>query len=188
MMLREEAFQLLQEHVETKRILKHSLAVEAAMIAYAKKFDEDQAYWGLVGLLHDIDFEKYPEEHPMKSPEIFKANGFDEEFINTVLSHGSIVDVPRDSNIRKTLHAVDEMASFIIAIALMRPNKLEGLKLKSVKKKMKDKAFARAVNREELTSSAEELGIDFAEHVDIIVNGLMEREAVLATEGLSLLE
>lgn len=188
MMLREQAFTLLKEHVETKRVLKHSLAVEAAMIAYAKKFDEDQEYWGLVGLLHDIDFEKYPEEHPMKSPEIFEANGFDKEFIDTILSHGSMTDFPRDTNAKKALHAVDEMASFILAIALVRPNNLEGLKAKSVKKKMKDKAFARAVNREELTSSAELLGVDFAEHIDIIVNGLIEREAVLSTEGLSLLE
>ena len=188
MMTRDQAFVLLQEHVETKRVLKHSLAVEAAMMAYARKFGEDEHYWGLVGLLHDIDFEKYPEEHPMKSPPILEANGFDQTFIDTILSHGTAAQVPKDTNVRKALHAVDEMASFIIAIALMRPNKLEGLKAKSVKKKMKDKAFTRAVNREELVSSMEALGMEFAEHVDIIVEGLKERESVLSNDGLSLLE
>lgn len=188
MMTRDEAFELLQEYVETKRVLKHSLAVEAAMMAYARKFGEDEDYWGLVGLLHDIDFEKYPDEHPMQSPPIFEAHGFDQAFIDAILSHGSRVDVPRDSNVKKALHAVDEMASFIIAIALMRPEKLEGLKAKSVKKKMKDKAFARAVNRDELVSSVEALGVDFAEHVDIIVEGLKEREAILEPQGLSLLD
>lgn len=188
MLTRDEAFTLLKEHVETKRVLKHSLAVEAAMRAYARKFEEDENYWGLVGLLHDIDFEKYPEEHPMKAPPILEANGFDQDFIDTILSHGSVSDVSRDTQVRKALHAVDEMASFIIAVALMRPTKLEGLKAKSVKKKMKDKAFARAVNRDELVSSVEALGVEFAEHIDVIVEGLKEREAVLSQEGLSLLE
>ncbi len=101
MMTRDQAFVLLQEHVETKRVLKHSLAVEAAMMAYARKFGEDEHYWGLVGLLHDIDFEKYPEEHPMKSPPILEANGFDQTFIDTILSHGTAAEVPKDTNVRK---------------------------------------------------------------------------------------
>lgn len=186
-MNRDKALNLLKEHVKTDRVFRHSLAVEAAMIAYAKKFGEDPTRWGLLGLLHDIDFEKYPEVHPEKAPELLKDNGLDDEFINSILSHGSNSDIARDNMERKCLHAVDEMASFIIAVALMRPTKLEGLKAKSVKKKMKDKAFAKAVNREEMTSSMEEMGMEFAEHIDIIVAGLVEHEALLAADGYALL-
>ncbi|TCO74425.1 HDIG domain-containing metalloprotein [Marinisporobacter balticus] len=187
-MERKEALTLLKEHVKTDRVFRHSLAVEAAMVAYAMKFGEDENYWGLLGLLHDIDFEKYPEEHPNRSPEILEAANFDETFIASILSHGSTSKIPRDSKERQCLHAVDEMASFIIAIALMRPTKLEGLTSKSVKKKMKDKAFAKAVNREELTASAEALGVEFSDHVDTIVNGLIAHEAKLQKEGYSLLD
>ncbi|WP_291569015.1 MULTISPECIES: HDIG domain-containing metalloprotein [unclassified Clostridium] len=187
-MERKEALALLKEHVKTDRVLRHSLAVEGAMIAYAIKFGQDEDYWGLLGLLHDIDFEKYPEEHPNRAPEILEAAGFDETFIASVLSHSSETKIPRDSKERQCLHAVDEMASFIIAIALMRPTKLEGLNAKSVKKKMKDKAFAKAVNREQLITSAEELGVEFNDHVDTIVNGLIAHEAKLQEEGYSLLD
>lgn len=186
-MNRQEGFELLKKHVKTDRLIRHSLAVEAAMIAYAKKYGEDENRWGLLGLLHDIDFEKYPEEHPDHAPELLEGAGFDNEFIDSILSHGTRAGIPRDSKERQCLHAVDEMASFIIAVALMRPTKFEGLKAKSVKKKMKDKAFAKAVNREELVSSVEDLGVDFADHVDTIVNGLIEHEAKLQNEGYSLL-
>ena len=186
-MNREEGLKLLKTHVETQRVYRHSLAVEAAMKAYAKKFGEDEEQWGLLGLLHDIDFEKYPEIHPGKAPELLKETDLSQEFIDSILSHGLESDVPRDLMERKTLHAVDEMASFIIAIALMRPTRLEGLKGKSVKKKMKDKAFAKAVNREELTSSREALDIEFNDHIDIIVGGLVEQEAFLNERGESML-
>lgn len=186
-MKRNDALELLKEHVKTDRVFRHSLAVEAAMIAYAKKFGEDPERWGLIGLLHDIDFEKYPEVHPAKAPELLEGAGFDNEFIDSILSHGSSSSVPRDLIERKCLHAVDEMASFIIAVALMRPTKLEGLQAKSVKKKMKDKAFAKAVNREEMMSSMEEMNIEFAEHIDIIVGGLVTHEAVVAADGYELL-
>ncbi|MFA5528388.1 MAG: HDIG domain-containing metalloprotein [Peptostreptococcales bacterium] len=187
-MKREEALALLKEHVKTDRVLRHSLAVEAAMIAYAKQFGEDEEYWGMLGLLHDIDFEKYPEVHPSKAPELLKDTDFDEVFVDTILSHGIDSKVPRDLKERQCLHAVDQMSSFIIAVALMRPEKLEGLKAKSVKKKMKDKAFAKAVNREELTTSVEALGVDFDEHIDIIVGGLVEQEERLRQEGYTLLD
>lgn len=186
-MNRQEAVALLKEHVKTDRIYRHSLAVEAAMISYAKKFGEDEERWGLLGLLHDIDFEEYPDVHPAKAPEILSPAGFDQEFIDSVLSHGIDPDVPRDLMERKALHAVDEMASFIIAVALMRPTKLEGLKAKSVKKKMKDKAFARAVNREELITSMEAMEMEFADHVATIVDGLRAHESMLNEEGYSLL-
>lgn len=184
---REEALKLLKEHVTTDRLLRHSFAVEAAMLAYAKKFGEDETRWGLLGLLHDIDFEKYPNEHPDHAPELLKDCDLDQEFIDTILSHGSKSDVARNTLERKCLHAVDEMASFIIAVALMRPTKLEGLKAKSVKKKMKDKAFARAVNREELIESMEALGVEFADHVTTIVDGLKEQYEKLQDEGFNLL-
>lgn len=187
-MNREEALKLLKEHVKTDRLLRHSFAVEAAMLAYGRKFGEDENRWGLLGLLHDIDFEKYPEEHPNRAPELLKGAGLDDEFIKSILSHGLKSEIPRDSKERQCLHAVDEMASFIIAVALMRPTKLEGVKAKSVKKKMKDKGFAKAVNREELLASAEALDVDFADHVDTIVNGLIMHEAKLQTEGYSLLD
>ncbi len=186
-MKRSEALDLLKEHVKTDRVLRHSLAVEAAMIAYAKKFGADEEKWGNLGLLHDIDFEKYPEVHPAKAPELLNGADVDNEFIDSILSHGLNAPIPRDLMERKALHAVDEMASFIIAVALMRPTKLEGLKGKSVKKKMKDKAFARAVDREELISSMEELGMEFNDHIDVIVNGLMEHESRIQEEGYSLL-
>ncbi len=188
-MNRNEALSLLQQHVETQRVLRHSMAVEAAMRAYARKYGEDEERWGLIGLLHDIDFEKYPTEHPLRGPELLEGHGFDEDFINTILSHGSKENLPeRNTKVSQCLHAVDEMASFIIAVALMRPTRLEGLSAKSVKKKMKDKAFARAVNREELTSSREALNEEFADHVKTIVEGLIAHEAFLQTQGVSLLD
>lgn len=186
-MKRSEALELLKEHVKTDRVLRHSLAVEGAMIAYAKHFDADEEKWGNLGLLHDIDFEKYPEEHPARAPELLADTDLDKDFIDSILSHGYDASVPRDLLERKALHAVDEMASFIIAVALMRPTKLEGLKGKSVKKKMKDKAFARAVDRDELMSSMEDLGMEFNDHINIIVNGLIEHEKRLQEEGYTLL-
>jgi predicted hydrolase (HD superfamily) len=186
-MKRNEALELLKEHVKSDQLLRHSFAVEAAMVAYSKKFGEDEEKWGNLGLLHDIDFEKYPDEHPHHAPELLKGSGFDDEFMDSILSHGENMEVPRDLMERKCLHAVDEMASFIIAVALMRPTKFEGLKAKSVKKKMKDKRFAAAVDREELIASMEDMGMDFAEHVDIIVNGLIEEEALIGQDGYSLL-
>ena len=186
-MKRKDALELLKEHVKTDRVLRHCLAVEGAMRAYAKHYGADEDKWGNLGLLHDIDFEKYPDVHPAKAPELLEGRGFDQEFVDSILSHGYDADVPRDLMERKVLHAVDEMASFIIAVALMRPTKLEGLKGKSVKKKMKDKAFARAVDREELISSMEALGMEFNDHIDVIVNGLLEHESLIQADGYSLL-
>lgn len=184
-MNREEALKLLKQHVTSDQLLRHSLAVEGSMIAYAKKYGEDEAHWGLIGLLHDIDFEKHPDEHPKKAPEYLVE--FDQSFIETILSHGLNSEFPRDTLVKQCLHAVDQMSSFIIAVALMRPTGFEGLKAKSVKKKMKDKAFAKAVDREMLTEGYEALGIDLGAHVDLIVSGLMAQEEMLQKEGFSLL-
>lgn len=186
-MNREEALVLLKEHVKSESLLRHSYAVEAGMRAYASHFDEDVEAWGLLGLLHDIDFEKYPEDHPTRAGEILEPKGFETEFIEDILSHGPANTAMRTNNMRKTLSAVDQMSGFILAVARMRPTKLEGLKAKSVKKKMKDKAFAKAVSREDLEANREALGMELADHVTIIVNGLIEQEAKLQIENFSLL-
>ena len=186
-MNRSEAIELLKEHVKTEQLYRHSLAVEAGMRAYAKHFGENEEEWGILGLLHDIDFEKYPEVHPAKAPELLEPAGFDQDFIDAVLSHGLDAQAMRTDNKRKALSAVDQMSSFIVAVARMRPTFFDGLKAKSVKKKMKDKAFAKAVDREDLEATREDLGIEFADHVDILVQGLADQEERLKAENFSLL-
>lgn len=185
-MNRERAFDILKEHVQSKSLLKHCFAVEAAMRAYAKEFDEDIERWGMIGLLHDVDFEQYPDEHPNYAPELLAGHDFDDDFITTILSHGLNGGELRTTKIRKCLFAVDKMASFIVAVALMRPTRLEGLTAKSVKKKMKDKAFAKAVDRDELIASMEDLGMELGDHVRIIAEGLNEHEVFLKQQGYSL--
>lgn len=186
-MTREQAVSLLKEHVKTEELYRHSMAVEAGMRAYAKYFGEDEEEWAILGILHDIDFEKYPKEHPAKAPEILSEAGFDQEFIDGVLSHGLGQEAMRTDNKRKALSAVDQMSSFIIACALMRPTGFEGLKAKSVKKKMKAGSFAKAVDRADLEATRQALGIEFADHVDILVAGLVAHEERMQAEGFSLL-
>jgi len=189
-MERNQAFELLKTHVKSESLLRHSFAVEAAMIAYAKKFREDEKLWGNIGLLHDIDFELYPELHPAKARELLSPHGFDNTFITAIESHGCDGiggEELRTDTLRKALSAVDQMSSFIVAIALMRPTKLDGLAAKSVKKKMKDKAFAKAVDREKLTATMNHLGVELADHVNTIVSGLTAHETFLNESGLSLL-
>lgn len=169
---RQKAWQLLRKNVSSEVLLKHCLAVEVAMRAYAVKFGENEEDWGEVGLLHDVDFERFPHEHPHHAREILTAEGYPDSFITDVESHCRTWDAER-SLMQKTLLAVDEMTGFIIACALVRPDKsLDNLEVKSVLKKMKDKAFARAVNRETLTQGAAEMGVDFAEHVAYLTAAL----------------
>ena len=169
---REELWKILRQNVTSEVLLKHSLAVEIAMRAYARKYGEDVEYWGAVGLLHDIDFEKYPDDHPNHAPEILKSYGFDEQFVTDVISHAREWDKQR-SQLQKTLLAVDEMTGFVIACALVRPDKsLSNLEVKSVVKKMKDKAFARAVNRETIISSAQAMGVELADHIGFVTEAL----------------
>ena len=169
---REKAWNTLHQYVTGEVLLKHCLAVEIAMRAYAGKYNEDAEYWGLVGLLHDIDFEKFPHEHPHHAREILSEAGYDDAFITDVESHCRVWEGER-SMLQKTLLAVDEMTGFIIACALVRPDRsLENLEVKSVMKKIKDKAFARAVNRETLTGGAQEMNVDFAEHVAFLTQAL----------------
>ncbi len=169
---RQKAWIILRKHVASEVLLKHCLAVEIAMRAYAGKFNGDVEYWGAVGLLHDVDFEKFPHEHPFHAREILSAEGYDDSFITDVESHNRQWE-PQRSLLQKTLLSVDEMTGFVIACALVRPDRsLDHLEVKSVMKKMKDKAFARAVNRETLTSSAADMGVEFNEHVEFLIQAL----------------
>lgn len=169
---RDELWQILKENVTSEVLLKHCLAVEIAMRAYAAKFGEDVEYWGAIGLLHDIDFERYPDQHPDHAPEILSRYGFDEEFVTNVISHARDWDSER-TMLQKTLLAVDEMTGFVIACALVRPDKsLSNLEVKSVMKKMKDKAFARAVNRETILSSAQDMGVELTDHIGFVTEAL----------------
>ncbi len=172
-MTRDEALAILKEYTKSESLLKHAYAVEAAMRAYARKFGEDEELWGVVGLLHDFDYEMYPEEHPMKGSEILKEKGVSEEIRTAILGHADYTGVPRETLMAKTLYAVDELSGFIVAVTLVRPNKaLSEVKVKSVKKKMKDKSFAAKVNRDEIRQGAEELGIPFEEHVQFMIQAL----------------
>ena len=180
-MNREESWELLREWTEGDSLLKHMLAVEAAMRAYARKFGEDEERWGITGLLHDMDYEKHPTpaEHPTVGVAELERRGYPEDVRRAILSHADYLDVPRETPMEKTLYAVDELSGFVVACALVRPERLEGLKAKSVRKKMKQKSFAASVNREDITSGAEELGVDLDEHINFVVAALQERADAL---------
>jgi putative nucleotidyltransferase with HDIG domain len=157
------------------------LAVEAAMRAYARRFGEDEGMWGITGLLHDMDYEKHPtpDEHPMVGVRELESRGYPEEVIHAIKGHADYLDVPRDTLMSKTLYAVDELSGFIVACALMRPEGLENMKAKSVRKKMKQKSFAAAVNRDDIVRGAEELGVDLNEHIEFVAYALKEQSDAL---------
>jgi putative nucleotidyltransferase with HDIG domain len=174
-MTRDDAWCLLTEFTLSESLRKHALAVEACVRAYARKFGEDQELWGLVGLIHDFDYEKYPsaEDHPFKGSEILKERGYSEEIRRAILSHANYSGVARQSRLEKTLFACDELAGFITASALVKPNRsLAELDAKSVRKKMKDKAFARSVSREDIINGAADLGIDLEEHIAFCIEAM----------------
>ncbi len=174
-MNREQAMDILNEYVKTDSLMKHLLAVEAAMRAYARKFKEDEEMWGISGLLHDFDWEvcPSPEDHPTYGANILKQRGTPEEVVRAVLSHGDHTGIKRETLMEKTLFAVDELSGFIRAVTLVRPSKsLEDLQTRSVKKKMKDKAFARDIRREDITSGAQEMGVDLDEHIAFVTQAL----------------
>lgn len=179
---RDYCLSILKEYTKSDSLLKHAYAVETCVKAYARKFGEDENYWGNVALLHDFDYEKYPtaEEHPFKGSEILKEKGFDEVFRNAILSHASYSGVPRDNLLSKTLFACDELAGFITAVTYVRPNKtVSEVEVKSVKKKMKDKAFAKSVSREDITNGAEGLGIPLDEHIEFCINAMKDNKEEL---------
>lgn len=173
---------ILQEYTKSDSLLKHAYAVETCVKAYAEKFNGDVQYWGNVALLHDFDYEKFPtaEEHPFKGSEILKEKGFDEEFRKTILSHANYSGVPRDTLLAKALFACDELAGFITAVAYVRPGKtVDEVEVKSVLKKMKDKAFARSVSREDIMKGAEELGVKLEEHIQFCIDAMKVQKELL---------
>ena len=172
---RENAWALLTEFVKGEPLLKHCLGVEASMREYARVFGEDEELWGFVGLIHDFDFEIHPtlDQHPQDGAPILRERGVPEHVIQSVLSHADHLDVPRATRLELTLAAVDEMSGFVTAVALVRPSKsIDEVQPSSVKKKMKDTAFARAVNRDEMRHNAEALGIDLDEHIQHVIDGI----------------
>jgi len=174
-MTRQEAYQILAEYTKNPNLIKHALAVEAGMRAYARKYAEDEERWGVVVLLHDFDYEIHPtlELHPQKGSEILRQKGVSEEIIRAILSHAHHTGVPRQTLMEKTLFACDELCGFITAVALVRPSKkIAEVEVGSVKKKFKDKAFARQVSREDIFKGAEELGIPIEEHIDTVLKGM----------------
>jgi len=174
---REDAYSILTEFTKNENLIKHALAVEAAMKSYAQKFGEDEEKWGIVGLIHDFDYEKYPtmEDHPFKGAEILKERGWPEDIIRGVLCHAGHTGIERKTLMEKAIYAVDELTGFIIAVALVRPSKkIEDVKVKSVKKKMKDKLFAAKVDRNQITKGAEELGVTLEEHIQTVLDAMKE--------------
>ncbi len=175
---REEAWTLLCEWTRSESLRRHMLAVEAAMRAYAPRFDGDVDLWGLTGLMHDLDYERYPnleDGHPRFAIRELEERGYPPELVRAVASHADFMGLPRESPMEKTLYAVDELSGFILAVAYVRPEGLVGMTPKSVKKKLKQPSFAAAVGREELREGAEDLGVDFDEHLSIVIAALTER-------------
>ena len=180
-MNRKKSWELLCEWTESDSLRKHALAVEAAMRAYARAFGEDEEKWRITGLLHDMDYEKHPTpaEHPLTGVRELSRKGYPEDVLEAIKGHADYLDVPRKTPLAKTLYAVDELSGFVTACALVRPESLEGLKAKSVRKKMKQKSFAATVNREDIVRGAEELGVDLNEHIDFVVAALLEESRSL---------
>ena len=185
---RNQDWNLLTEFTQSESLRKHALAVEACMRAYARKFGADQDLWGTVGLLHDFDYEKYPtpQEHPYKGNEILKERGYSDEIRRAIMSHAEYSGVSRDTPMEKTLFACDELAGFITAIALVKPSKsLAEVEVKSVRKKMKDKAFARSVNRNDIINGAQYLDVDLDEHIAFCIEALKTIAKQLGLTGQS---
>jgi putative nucleotidyltransferase with HDIG domain len=172
---RESAWRLLTEFTQSESLRKHAMAVEACMRAYARRFGEDEDLWGAIGLLHDFDYERWPspEDHPFRGSEILKERGYSEEFRRAILSHADYSGVPRQTKLEKTLYACDELAGFITAVALVKPNKsLAEVDPASVRRKMKDKPFAKSVSRQDIINGAADLGIDLDQHIAFCIEAM----------------
>ena len=175
---RDEAWELLCEYTKGDSLRKHALAVETAMRACAKRYgdsDADVDEWGLVGLLHDFDYEMFPaaDQHPFTGANILCGRGYSERFIKAIMGHATYTNVPRDTEMAKALFATDELCGFLVACALVRPSRsLDDMEVKSVKKKLKDKHFARSVNRDDIVQGPEELGVDLDEHIRFVIDAL----------------
>ena len=190
---RDETLSLVQEWTASDSLRKHMLAVEAAMRAYAVKFGEDEERWGLAGLVQDFDYERFPnlehhptEGHPSHGVRVLRDRGYPEDVLRAVLGHATYCDTPRDSLMAKTLFAVDELTGLITATALVKPNKsVHEVEAKSVRKKMKDKAFARGVNRDDVINGAAELGVELDSHIEFVISAMRTRAAELGLDGTS---
>jgi putative nucleotidyltransferase with HDIG domain len=187
---REQALALMHEYTQNENLRRHMYAVEAAMRAYARKFGEDEEYWGITGLLHDFDYERWPnderkpdDEHPTNGVTILRDLGYPEDMLQAILGHAVHTGVPRESQMAKTLFAVDEITGFLTACALVRPTGLTDMKVKSVKKKLKDPSFARGVNRGEVQQGVDELGVDFSEHVQLVIEAMQRIQDELGLGG-----
>src|SRR5712692_6156345 len=183
---RDSAWGLLTEFTQSESLRKHALAVEACMRAYARKSGEDEDKWGVVGLIHDFDYEKWPslDDHPYRGNEILKEHGYSDEIRQAIMSHAEYTGVPRQSPMEKTLFACDELAGFITAVALIKPGKsLAEVDAKSVRRKMKDKAFARSVNRDDIINGAADLGVDLEEHIAFCIEAMKGIAKELGLDG-----
>jgi putative nucleotidyltransferase with HDIG domain len=188
---RDDAVALVQEYTASESLRKHMLAVEAAMRSYAKKFGEDEERWGIAGLVHDFDYERFPnnahsptEEHPSEGVRILRSKGYPDDILEAILGHAHYTNTPRESRMAKTLFAVDELTGLITATALVRPSKsVHEVDARSVRKKMKDKAFARGVSRDDVISGAQELGVDLDEHIAFVIAAMQARSADLGLSG-----
>jgi putative nucleotidyltransferase with HDIG domain len=175
---RAAAWDLFCEWTESDSLRKHVLAVEAAMRAYARQFGEDEDLWAVTGLVHDLDYERYPDPetgHPREALKELERLGYPEDVIDAVAGHADYLNVPRETRMAKTLYAVDEMSGFVMACALVRPTGIEGMKPKSVRKKMKQPSFAAKVPRDQLERGAEEMGVEMNEHIQVVIDALSER-------------
>ena len=188
---RDATLALMHEYTASESLRKHMLAVEAAMRSYARKFGEDEERWGTAGLIHDFDYERFPnnahsptEEHPSEGVRVLRSRGYPEDVLQAILGHAQYTNTPRESKMAKALFAVDELTGLITATALVRPTKsvLE-VDARSVRKKMKDKAFARGVNRDDVINGAAELGIDLDEHIAFVIAAMQERAGELGLAG-----
>ena len=190
---RDDTLALMHEYTQSDSLRKHMLAVEAAMRAYARKFGEDEERWGITGLIHDFDYERFPnnahsptEEHPSEGVRILKSRGYPDDILQAILGHAQYCNVPRESRMAKALFAVDELTGLITATALVRPTKsVHEVDARSVRKKMKDKAFARGVNRDDVINGASELGVDLDEHIGVVIASMQSRAADLGLAGIS---
>jgi putative nucleotidyltransferase with HDIG domain len=187
---RGEALALMHEYTQNENLRRHMYAVEAAMRVYARKFGEDEELWGITGLLHDFDYERWPnderksdDEHPSTGVKILRENGYPDEILQAILGHAEHTGVPRGTLMAKTLFAVDELTGFLTACALVRPEGINGMKVKSVKKKFKDASFARGVNRDDVNKGVEELGVEFSEHVQLVIEAMTEIQDELGLRG-----
>lgn len=190
---RDDALALVHEFTQSESLRKHMLAVEAAMRAYARKFEEDEARWGLAGLMHDFDYERWPNaehapdaEHPAAGVRLLRERGYPDDVLQAILGHATYCGVPRESRMAKTLFAVDELTGLITATALVKPSRsVHDVDARSVRKKMKDKGFARGVNRDDVTNGAADLGVELEPHIQFVIDAMRGEAQALGLSGLS---